>query len=63
MNREQLSKYKKNKRDIENLDGIIAKLQERLDTVPVVSGKVTKSSLTSKSMCRLGWKSRRQQLH
>ena len=25
MNREQLSKYKKNKRDIENLDGIIAK--------------------------------------
>lgn len=44
MNREQLSKYKKNKRDIENLDGIIAKLQERLDTVPVVSGKVTKSS-------------------
>ena len=36
MNREQLSKYKKNKRDIENLDGIIAKLQERLDTVPVV---------------------------
>ena len=44
MNREQLSKYKKNKRDIENLDGIIAKLQERLDAVPVVSGKVTKSS-------------------
>lgn len=38
------SKYKKNKRDIENLDGIIAKLQERLDAVPVVSGKVTKSS-------------------
>ena len=36
MNREQLSKYKKNKRDIENLDGIIAKLQERLDAVPVV---------------------------
>lgn len=34
MNREQLSKYKKNKRDIENLDGIIAKLQERLDAVP-----------------------------
>ena len=44
MNREQLSKYKKNQRDIENLDGIIAKLQERLDAVPVVSGKVTKSS-------------------
>lgn len=44
MNREQLSKYKKNKRDIENLDGIIAKLQERLDAVPDVSGKVTKSS-------------------
>lgn len=44
MNREQLSKYKKNKRDIENLNGIIAKLQERLDAVPVVSGKVTKSS-------------------
>ena len=44
MNREQLSKYKKNKRDIENLDGIIAKLQERLDAVPVVSGKVTKRS-------------------
>ena len=44
MNREQLSKYKKNKRDIENLDGIIAKLQERLDAVPVVSGKVAKSS-------------------
>ena len=36
MNREQLSKYKKNKRDIENLDVIIAKLQERLDAVPVV---------------------------
>lgn len=44
MNRELLNKYKKNKRDIENLDGIIAKLQERLDAVPVVSGKVTKSS-------------------
>lgn len=44
MNREQLNKYKKNKRDIENLDGIIAKLQERLDAVPVVSGKVMKSS-------------------
>lgn len=44
MNREQLNKYKKNKRDIENLDGIIAKLQDRLDAVPVVSGKVTKSS-------------------
>ena len=44
MNREQLNKYKKNKRDIENLDGIIVKLQERLDAVPVVSGKVTKSS-------------------
>ena len=44
MNREQLNKYKKNKRDIENLDGIIAKLQERLDAVPVVSGKVTKSA-------------------
>ena len=44
MNREQLSKYKKNKRDIENLYGIIAKLQERLDAVPVVSGKVAKSS-------------------
>ena len=41
MNRELLNKYKKNKRDIENLDGIIAKLQERLDAVPVVSGKVT----------------------
>ena len=44
MDREQLNKYKKNKRDIENLDGIIAKLQDRLDAVPVVSGKVTKSS-------------------
>ena len=44
MNRELLNKYKKNKREIENLDGIIAKLQERLDAVPVVSGKVTKSS-------------------
>lgn len=44
MNREQLNKYKKNKRDIENLDRTIAKLQERLDAVPVVSGKVMKSS-------------------
>ena len=53
MNREQLSKYKKNKRDIENLDGIIAKLQERLDAVPVVSGKVTKSSDEFPYICLL----------
>ena len=44
MDRMQLSRYKKNKRDIEKLEGIIGKLQSRLDNVPVVSGKVTKSS-------------------
>lgn len=44
MDRVQLSRYKKNKRDIEKLDGIIEKLRNRLDAVPVVSGKVMKSS-------------------
>nr|DAZ00609.1 MAG TPA: Sigma-70, region 4 [Caudoviricetes sp.] len=44
MNREQLNKYKKNKREIERLKEVIEKLQERIDDIPVVSGKVTKSS-------------------
>ena len=44
MKREQLNRYKKNKREIERLKEVIEKLQERIDDIPVVSGKVTKSS-------------------
>ena len=54
MNREQLNKYKKNKRDIENLDGIIAKLQERLE-YRLYRGRLQRVRmifLTSRSMCR-----------
>lgn len=44
MKREQLNRYKKNKREIERLKEVIEKLQERIDDIPVVSGKVTKSA-------------------
>lgn len=55
MNRELLNKYKKNKRDIENLDGIIAKLQERLMQYRWYQERLQRVrmiSLTSRSMCR-----------
>ena len=44
MDRQQLNRYKKNRREINTLAEVIKKLQDRLDEVPVVSGKVTKSS-------------------
>ena len=44
MDRQQLNRYKKNRREINTLTEVIKKLQDRLDEVPVVSGKVTKSS-------------------
>lgn len=44
MKREQLNRYKKNKREIKRLKEVIEKLQERINEIPVVSGKVTKSS-------------------
>ena len=44
MDRQQLNRYKKNRREINTLTEVIKKLQDRLDEVPAVSGKVTKSS-------------------
>lgn len=43
MDRNQLRKYKKNKLELAILDKELDKLQARLDEVPVISGKVTKS--------------------
>ena len=39
-----MNRYKKNKREIKRLKEVIEKLQERINEIPVVSGKVTKSS-------------------
>lgn len=44
MDRKQLNRYKKNRREINTLAEVINTLHDRLDEVPVVSGKVTKSS-------------------
>lgn len=44
MDRERLNRYKRNRREIKRLDEVIEKLQERIEEIPVVSGKVTKSS-------------------
>lgn len=44
MDRKQLKKYKSNKRRIAGIKKTIDKLVEQLDNVPVVPGKVTKSS-------------------
>lgn len=43
MTREKLNRYKKNKLDIALLDKSIEKLENRLEELPVVSGKVMKS--------------------
>ena len=44
MDRELLNRYKKNKRELVLIDKALLRLQERLENVPVISGKVTKSS-------------------
>lgn len=44
MDREMLNRYKKNKRELILIDKALFRLQERLENVPVISGKVTKSS-------------------
>ena len=43
MDKKQLKKYKSNKRRIAGIKKTIDKLEEQLDNVPVVPGKVTKS--------------------
>lgn len=43
MDRKQLKKYKSNKRRMAGIKKTIDRLVERLDNVPVVPGKVTKS--------------------
>ncbi len=43
MDRKTLQGYRKDKRELALLDKTLEKLQERLENVPVVSGKVTKS--------------------
>lgn len=43
MNREKLNRYKKNKREIALIERQLERLQERLESVETVSGKVTKS--------------------
>lgn len=43
MDRKTLQGYRKDKRELALLDKTLEKLQERLESVPVVSGKVTKS--------------------
>lgn len=43
MNREKLNRYKKNKREITLIERQLERLQERLESVETVSGKVTKS--------------------
>lgn len=43
MNREKLNRYKKNKREIALIERQLERLQERLESVKTVSGKVTKS--------------------
>ena len=43
MDREKLNRYKKNKREIALIERQLGRLQERLESVETVSGKVTKS--------------------
>lgn len=43
MNREKLNRYKKNKRELALIERQLERLQERLESVETVSGKVTKS--------------------
>lgn len=43
MNRELLNRYKQNKRELALIDRQLDRLQGRLESVPEVSGKVTKS--------------------
>ena len=44
MNRELLNRYKPNKRELALIDRQLDRLNDQLETVPEVSGKVTKSS-------------------
>lgn len=44
MNRELLNRYKSNKRELALIDWQLDRLNEQLENVPEVSGKVTKSS-------------------
>lgn len=44
MKRELLNRYKQNKRELALIDRQLDRLQGRLESVPEVSGKVTKSS-------------------
>ena len=44
MNRELLNRYKTNKRELALIDRQLARLNDQLENVPEVSGKVTKSS-------------------
>lgn len=43
MDRKTLNRYKKNKRELALIDKSLFRLQERLEEVPVISGKVSKS--------------------
>ena len=43
MNREKLNRHKKNKRELALIERQLERLQERLQSVETVSGKVTKS--------------------
>lgn len=43
MDREKLNRHKKNKRELDLIEGQLEKLYERLESVETVSGKVTKS--------------------
>lgn len=43
MNREKLNRHKKNKRELALIERQLERLQERLESVETVSGKVTKS--------------------
>lgn len=43
MNREKLNRHKKNKRELALIERRLERLQERLESVETVSGKVTKS--------------------
>lgn len=44
MDKEVLASYRKNKRELAAIDKALERLNDRLDSVPVVRGKVTKSS-------------------
>lgn len=43
MNREKLNRHKKNKRELALIERQLERLQERLESVETISGKVTKS--------------------